>query len=135
MTYSIDDLQRLCGELGMYCTQTNGALLVPMTRAEDPERPIYNVFLADPEKAALRAYAISVGFTIPEEKQLDAFIVCNRWNRDRSITRAYLADDGELRVELAFDGEGLSEEFVRENFLRDFIAATGDFFELAANVF
>lgn len=135
MPHSLDDLQRLCGEIGLSCRISNNALLVPLTRAEDPERPIYNVFLADNEKQTLCAYAISVGFEIPEEKQLDAFLVCNRWNRDRSLTRAYLADDRELRVEFDLPDQGLSDEYIRESFLREFVSASGDFFEFAANVF
>lgn len=135
MTYTIDELESLCGELGLYSKRSGDALVVPMTRAEDPERPIYNVFLADCDKNFLRAYAISVGFTIDEQKQFEAMVLCNKWNRERSFARAYVDRDGELRLELDFEGEGIPKEYARENFIREFTAASGDFFEWASTAF
>lgn len=135
MTYTIEILQELCAELGLYSKPygDNAALIVPLTRAEEPERPIYNVFLLDSDR--LSAYAVSTGFDLPQERLFDAHWLCNRWNRDRFNTRAYVDKEGELRLDLNFIADDLPREFVRERFIRDFIAASGDFFEQAAALF
>ena len=130
MNMTTDELKALCDEIGYYSKISGNALVIPMTRAEDPERPIYNVFV--PGENSLSAYAVSVGFKYPEEKRNGAYLMCNQWNRERPFGRAYLDNEGELRLDMVYMGEeDLDREYVKENLLRLFTICSGDFFEFA----
>lgn len=128
---TIDHLAAMCQELKLHAERSDGNLIVPMTRAEDPERPIYNVFYEQEGRVVATAFA--TGFLFPQDdpQLFDAYEFCNRWNSDYPAPRACVAGDGSLCVEMNYYREGLSDEYLKENFLRLFIRLSGDFFEAA----
>jgi hypothetical protein len=53
---------------------------------------------------------------------------CNKWNFERLSPRAYVDAEGRLRADMNVEIDGLSREYLIENFIRRFVREASDFF-------
>ncbi len=123
---TIDDFEETVKETGLYYRRSGNAIIVPLTLAEAPEKPIRIGFIIDDGYAT--AISVSEGFRVDDDKTTRALAFCNEWNCDKLTPRAYVDDEGRLRADMSVGIVGLSREYIVENVIRRFVREIGDFF-------
>ena len=128
----LNDAREALEEFGWAYNVSNNALVVPITRAEDPERPVYNAFFTSDER--LVANAFSRGFE-RNGAEVDALEFCNRWNALKPKPRARLDAEVGLCVDDSIVARGAERERLAKDFIQAFVLGSGDFFEVASELF
>ena len=121
-----DYLEDMVKETGLFFRRSGNAIVVPLTLAEAPEKPIRIGFIIGDGYAT--ATSVSESFRVDDEKMTRALGFCNEWNYERLSPRAYVDAEGRLRADMNVEIDGLSREYLIENFIRRFVREAGDFF-------
>ncbi|MBP5621901.1 MAG: YbjN domain-containing protein [Thermoguttaceae bacterium] len=123
---TVDDLEELVKETGLYYRRSGNAIIVPLTLAEAPEKPIRVGFIIGDGYAS--ATSVSEEFRVDDDAKPRALGFCNEWNYDNLTPRAYVDSDGRLRADMNVGIDGLSREYLIEDFVKRFVREAGDFF-------
>ena len=123
---TVDEFEETVKETGLFYRRSGNAIIVPLTLAEAPEKPIRIGFIIGDGYAS--ATSVSEGFRVDDEKMTRALGFCNKWNFERLSPRAYVDAEGRLRADMNVEIDGLSREYLIENFIRRFVREAGDFF-------
>ena len=123
---TVDEFEETVKETGLFYRRSGNAIVVPLTLAEAPEKPIRIGFIVSDGYAS--ATSVSEGFRVDGDKTQRALEFCNEWNDDKLTPRAYVDAEGRLRADMNVCVDGLSREYLIENFIRRFVREAGDFF-------
>ena len=112
----------------------NDGAIYAMFHFENNGKTLACLFTAGEVK--IQAAAWMAGVSCDDERRVEGLEFCNQWNCERVNPRAYIDGDGDLRVDMTlFEIEGLTDEYLEENFVRLFFSTANQFYDEAASKF
>ena len=129
---TVDELEETVKETGLYYRRSGNAIIIPLTLAEAPEKPIRIGFIIG--DGYVMATSVSEAFRFDGDKKQYALGLCNEWNYVHLTPRAYVDDEGRLRADMSVKIDGLSREYLIDDFIKRFVREAGDFFAEALTI-
>lgn len=131
---TLNQLRELLDETGVRHAKKDDVLLANLPANEDFGRDVLILFAV--EGVRIRAVAGSGGFQAPRAARLQALEFCNAWNAEKAVPRAYLDEEGYFRLDLSlFVDVEIDASYIKENFIRPFMAMSWQFFKDAGREF
>ena len=129
----LERLRKILDNMGLRHMKQGGAIYA-MFSNDDYPKPLSCLFTTSESK--MQAVAYMEGVAGSDERRVEGLEFCNQWNYGRVNPRAYLDEDGDLRVDMTlFESELLSDEYIEENFVSLFLSTANQFYEEAAKKF
>lgn len=129
----LERLRKVLDNMG-YRHMKKDRAIYAMFSNDDCPKPLTCLFTASESK--IQAAGYMEGVACADDRRVEGLEFCNKWNYGRVNPRAYLDEDGDLRVDMTlFEEERLSDEYVEENFVRLFLSTANQFYEEAAKIF
>lgn len=134
---TLNDLRDLLDEAGVSCKKKDDVLIASLSADSDFGHDVGIIFtLEGTTGSRMRAVAWSGSFQAPRADRVKALEFCNAWNADKAVPRAYLDTDGDFRLDLSlFTDVDIDASYIKENFIRLFMATTWHFFKDAGREF
>lgn len=130
---ALERLRNILDNMGCRHMKKDGAIYTRFSD-ENNSNPTMCLFTASDSKIQASAWQEELSYD--EERRGESLEFCNQWNYSRVNPRAYLDEDGDLRVDMAlFEAEKLSDEYLEENFIGLFVSTARQFYEEAAKRF
>lgn len=124
------DFRKLLDELNISSKLTeNGFISVILDADEDFGYDVVVFFNVDENSGELTGLSSTVGtdFDIPDNELANSYIICNEWNSTH-IVKAYVRDNSFWTRYIVFNDESVSEDFIKENFIKICIGISWKFY-------
>lgn len=112
-------VREMCDEAGFRTTITeSGAICMILAADEDYGHDVWVVFEVDEKNNRLRVVAYG-GINVKQTKLADAISRVNKYNKETSLMKAYIDNDGDVVIERwEIIDEEVSEDFVLNNVIK-----------------